>query len=370
MTDTSFEIFLVTPPGLEDVLRAEVAALGFGDPQVVKGGVVIQGGWPEVWRANLEVRGASRVVARVAAFRAMHLAQLDKRARKVAWGKVLRADVAVSVEATCSGSRIYHAKAAAQRLEQAVAETLGVPVSPEAPIRVMARLDDDWCTLSVDTSGELLHRRQHKEAVNKAPLRETLAALFLRACGYDGQEAVVDPMCGSGTFVIEAAEMAAGLPPGRSRTFAFEQMATFDPEAWSALRQRASEPLSGVRFFGSDRDPGAIRMSRANAERAQVADVIRFQERPVSDLWPPAGLAPGLVMVNPPYGTRLGDKRELKGLYQTLGRRLRSYFQGWRVGLITSEATLAQATGLPFLPPGPVISHGGVPVRLYRTDPL
>ena len=138
------------------------------------------------------------------------------------------------------------------------------------------RIDDDLCTISVDTSGELLHRRGHKQAVNAAPLRETLAALFLRACGYHGHEPVLDPMCGSGTFVIEAAEIAMGLAPGRSRRFAFERLATFDAAAWAALAAAAPPCATSLRFHGRDRDAGAIAMSRANAGRAGVAAVDRL----------------------------------------------------------------------------------------------
>ncbi len=119
---------------------------------------------------------------------------------------------------------------------------------------IKARIDDDLCTISVDTSGASLHKRGHKEAVAKAPMRENLAALFLRQCGFDGSETVVDPMCGSGTFVIEAAEIAAGLKPGRSRRFAFEQLATFDSTAWQRLRGNPEKREVAVRFFGSDRD--------------------------------------------------------------------------------------------------------------------
>jgi putative N6-adenine-specific DNA methylase len=219
-----------------DVLCAEARVKGFIDPTPIKGGVTVRGGWPEVWRANLELRGASRVLARVAAFRAFHLAQLDKRARRVAWSEFLRPDVPVRVEAACKGSRIYHAGAATQRIEKAIREELGAPISAEAEVVVKARIDDDLCTISIDTSGESLHKRDHKEAVHKAPLRETQAAHFLRQCGYDGTEAVIDPMCGSGTFVTEAAEIAAGLKPGRSRRFAFEQLAGFDEAAWSRMR--------------------------------------------------------------------------------------------------------------------------------------
>ena len=200
-------------------------------------------------------------------------------------------------------------------------------------------------------------------------MRETMAAMFLRQCGYDGNEPVLDPMCGSGTFVIEAAEMAAGLVPGRSRPFAFEQLATFDAAAWDMLRADAKPVAPSHVFFGSDRDAGAIRMSKANAERAGVAAFTRFSQQAVSDLARPEG-PPGLVIVNPPYGERIGDKRPLLALHDALGRTLKTRFSGWRVGLVTSDATLARSTGLPFGPPGPIVSHGGLKIRLYQTKPL
>ncbi len=369
-TGTDFEIFIVTAPGLESVLCAEVKAKGFRDATAIKGGVTVRGDWPEVRRANLELRGATRVLARVASFRAFHLAQLDKRARRVPWAEVLRPDVPVRVEASCKGSRIYHAGATAQRIERAITEELGAPISAEAAISIKARIDDDLCTISVDTSGESLHKRGHKEEIHKAPLRETLAALFLRHCGYDGTEPVVDPMCGSGTFVIEAAEIAAGLHPGRSRRFAFEQLAAFDDAAWQAMRSAGgANPAPALRFYGSDRDGGAIAMSRANAERAGVAALTDFQKHAVSDLMPPEG-PPGLVIVNPPYGARIGEKKPLFALYGALGQTLLSRFSGWRVGLVTNEASLAQATGLPFQPSGPSVSHGGLRVTLHSTAAL
>ncbi|WP_449240142.1 THUMP domain-containing class I SAM-dependent RNA methyltransferase [Dongia sedimenti] len=358
----------MTAPGLEAALCAEARERHFREPKVVKGGVTVQGGWPEVWRANLELRGASRVLARIAEFRAMHVAQLDKRSHKVAWGEVLRADVPFSVEAACKASRIYHEGAAAQRITKAIQDTVGAPVSKDAEVVVKARIDDDLCTISIDTSGESLHKRGHKQAVAKAPMRENLAALFLRQCGFDGSEPVVDPMCGSGTFVIEAAEIAAGLKPGRSRRFAFEQLATFDSPAWSRLRGNPEKREPSVRFFGSDRDAGAVAMSRANAERAGVAALTVFKQQAISDLTPPDG--PGLVIVNPPYGTRIGDRKQLNALYRALGQTLLARFSGWRVGVITNEVPLAEATGLPFAPPGEPVSHGGLRVRLFLTPPL
>ncbi len=368
-SETDFEIFLVTHPGLETVLCAEARDKGFRTPMVVRGGVTTRGGWPEVWRANLEIRGASRVLVRIGAFRALHLAQLDKRARGFAWGETLRPDVPVRVEASCSGSRIYHAGAAAQRIETAIHEELGAAISPDAEVCIKARIEDDLCTLSVDTSGGLLHKRNHKEAVAKAPLRESLASLFLRQCGFDGSEPVLDPMCGSGTFVLEAAEIAAGLRPGRSRHFAFEHLVGFDDAAWQALRTAGGSVTPAAMFYGSDRDAGAISMSRANAERAGIAEFTSFRQLAIGDLYPPKGPT-GLVMVNPPYGARIGDRKKLFPLYRALGRTLMTRFMGWRVGLVTSDDALAEATGLPLTAAGAPVSHGGLRVTLFTTGPL
>jgi putative N6-adenine-specific DNA methylase len=370
--DSDFEIFLVAIPGLEGPLCAEARAKGF-KAKSVPGGVTLKGGWPEVWRANLEIRGASRVIARIGAFRALHLAQLDKRARDFPWGGVLRRDVPFRVEASCKSSRIYHSGAAAQRIERAIAEELGATASPEAEVCVRARIEKDVCSIGVDTSGELLHKRGHKQAVAKAPMRETMASLFLRQCGFDGSEPVVDPMCGSGTFVIEAAEVAAGLQPGRSRRFAFEQLASFDAAAWQRMREAHAPAVASVtpavRFYGSDRDAGAIRMSRANAERAGVTGITEFQGRAIEDLAAPPG-PPGLVIVNPPYGDRIGEKGRVRSLYRALGQTLLTRFAGWRVGLITSDQSLAAATGLPFALTAEPVLHGGLRVTLYRTGPL
>ncbi|NHF72943.1 class I SAM-dependent RNA methyltransferase [Paracoccus sp. 12-3] len=362
-------IFLVATPGLEQPLADEARAAGFADPVVVPGGVETRGDWPEVWRANLVLRCATRVLVRVGEFRAMHLAQLDKRAHKFPWDQILRPDQSVRVEATCRKSRIYHAGAAAQRIERAITDVLGAPLTDDAAIVVKLRIEDDLAVISLDSSGESLHKRGHKEAVAKAPMRETMAAAFLRECGYRGTEPVYDPMCGSGTFVIEAAEIATGLLPGRSRHFAFEDFASFDLDIWARMKAESAAHAPRFRFSGSDRDAGAVRMSAANAARAGVDDWCDFTLGPIADAVPPEG-PPGLVMINPPYGARIGNKGPLYGLHANMGEVLRGRFKGWRVGIVTSEPSLARATGLPFREPGPIVAHGGLKVRLYQTDPL
>ncbi|MEJ6398579.1 THUMP domain-containing class I SAM-dependent RNA methyltransferase [Yoonia sp. 208BN28-4] len=367
--DEQFDIFCVTVPGMEGTLLAECLAAGFDTATQTAGGVTLTGGWTDVWRANLVLRGATRILARIGSFRAFHLAQLDKRARKFPWRDTLRPDLPVRVDVTTRASKIYIAKAAAQRIETALREDAGITVDPEAEITLKVRIDDNLCTFSIDTSGAPLHIRGHKEAVNKAPMRENLAALFLRQCGYDGTEPVLDPMCGSGTFVIEAAEIARGLHPGRTRSFAFENLANFDQARWDFMRSTGVRTQTQQQFYGSDRDAGATRMSLANAERAGVADLCQFQTHAISDLQRPEG-PPGLVIVNPPYGGRIGNKNLLYGLYAALGTTLKERFSGWRVGIITSENGLAKATGLPFKPTTGPVPHGGIRVTLFQTGVL
>lgn len=353
-------VFLVGIPGLEDALEAEARRIGFSGVVRVPGGVEIAGGLAEAARANMVLRCAVRVLWRVASFRAMHLAQLDKRSRKVAWRDWLRPGVPVRVEAVCRSSRIYHNKAARQRVAGAV-EAAGIPVANTAEVVVKVRIEDDLCVVSLDTSGEALHRRGHKQFVGKAPLRETMAAAFLWQMGFDGTQTVLDPMCGSGTIPLEAAEIAMGLLPGRDRTFAFEAMVGgMRPDGVAA-----SGAPEG-RYFGFDRDQGAIQGAMKNAGRAGVAEHCSFACQPLSALQPPDG-PPGIILTNPPYGARIGNRKTLFGLYGSLGRVLNERFRGWRVGIVTSDDGLAKATGLSLTPSGHV-DHSGTKVRLWQGE--
>jgi putative N6-adenine-specific DNA methylase len=214
--------------------------------------------------------------------------------------------------------------------------------------------------VSLDTTGEALHRRGTKQFVGKAPLRETMAAGFLWRLGFDGTQVVVDPMCGSGTIPLEAAGIAAGLVPGQGRRFAFEAMVGGVRPALPEVAEIAGPP----RFFGYDRDQGAVRGAEANADRAGLSGLCRFACQPVSALTPPEG-APGIVLTNPPYGARIGNRKALFGLYGSLGAVLAERFRGWRVGIVTSDGGLARATGLALEASAPV-DHSGTKVRLWQ----
>ncbi|RPE71386.1 putative N6-adenine-specific DNA methylase [Pacificibacter maritimus] len=374
----SFDIFLATVPGLEHVLLNEVIEAGFQNPVATGGGVTIQGSWHDVWRANLTLRGASKVLARIGEFRAFHLAQLDKRSRKFPWADILGQDVidndlAIKVEVnTNKKSKIYHAGAAVERIERAIHEEFGAKIAQgleNADIVFKVRIDDNNVQFSIDTSGEGLHKRGHKQAMGKAPMRETMAASFLRACGYSGNEPVLDPMCGSGTFLIEAAEISRNFMAGRARSFAFEALASYDADAVRGIREAWKIRASDQRFYGSDRNVNVIGFAKDNAARAGVCDLCHFAPTQVSNLERPDGPA-GLVIVNPPYGARIGKKKDLFALYGSFGDVMREKFKGWRVGMITSDTQLAEATRLPWKPTEAPIAHGGLKVKLFQTDTL
>ncbi|WP_043919175.1 THUMP domain-containing class I SAM-dependent RNA methyltransferase [Jannaschia aquimarina] len=353
-------VFLAAPAGLEPQLLDEAREIGLKGPKAVSGGVECDGGWEAVRRANLRSRIASRVLARIARFDARGFPALIAGFRAIDWSAWLPAGVGVTVDATSVRSRASHGGAVARHLGEALARS-GTEAGDD--FRILARLERDICTISLDTSGEPLHRRGYKQRVNRAPLRETLAAGFLRAAGYRAGEPLLDPMCGSGTFVIEAAEIARGLRPGRMRGFAFERLPSHDAGRWDALRAMDAVNLSILKCHGSDRDAGAVQIAKENAASAGMS--CSFECRSISDVVPPEGAA-GLVITNPPYGTRIGDRR-LEPLYGTFGRIMRERFGGWRIAMVTSEDGLARATGLDWDAPGPYVDHGGLKVRLWQT---
>jgi putative N6-adenine-specific DNA methylase len=232
---------------------------------------------------------------------------------------------------------------------------------------VIVRLEHDWCTLSVDSSGELLHRRGYRLAVAKAPLRETLAAGMLMLAEWDKTSAVIDPFCGSGTIAIEAAWLAQNRPPGAARQFAFT-----DWPLWVTRKNHIhpeSEPPSPQplpQIIGFDRDAGAIEAARANAERAAVTSHLTFAQQTLSHLQPPPG-PPGFIITNPPYGVRVSEREDVRNLYAAFGQILRERFTGWRVAFLCPEDALAHATGLPLNPnKATALVNGGLRVKLWR----
>ena len=365
MKPEKFEIFIACVPGLEHELLSEIKKNDFKKAKLMVGGASLLGDWRDVWRANFYLRGATKVLVRFASFRAIHLSQLDKRSRKLEWGKLLNFKKPFKVETVCHKSKIYHSKAASQRISKAISNKIDATEDPNSGIIIKTRISSDICTISLDSSGEGLHKRGYKIATGKAPIRETLAALFLQKMKFDGSQVVYDPMCGSGTIVIEAAEIALGLPAGRNRTFAFMELPSFQKDQYEELTQVNQKKIN-LKFYGSDRDNGAILSSIKNSKKAGVEKFCQFKTISVSAAIPPTQ-EPGIVLVNPPYGKRVGNRKNLFALYRSLGQTLSEKFVDWQIGIITSDPGLAIATGLKFLDISSPVDNGGIKVQLYET---
>jgi putative N6-adenine-specific DNA methylase len=374
--------FAVTAPGLEPFTAQELRLLDLAPAAEEPGGVLFKGDQASLYRANLHLRTASRVLSRLGNFfYATTFPQLRKRLTRLPWERFLAPRQPVSLRVTCHMSKLYHSDAVAREVSAALAERLGAPSpilkadeeSDQPPQLVIVRLVDDKCTVSVDSSGTLLHKRGYRQAVAKAPLRETLAAALLMASGWDLVSPLLDPFCGSGTIPIEAALMALGIPPGVHRSFAFMDWPAFDHTLWQTILAEPSVLSSTIPILqASDRDAGAIKSSKANAERAGVSDTIEFSCQAVSSIIPPPGpgevvpgLARGWVVTNPPYGLRLGEGRDLRNLYARLGDVLRQNFTGWSVSVLCSDTALLGQMHLK-LDTSLSLVNGGLRVRLGR----
>ena len=364
--------FAVTAPGIEPICAAELRALGI-DAKVEDGGVSWSGDLESVARANLWSRTASRILVRVAEFRATAFFELELHAKRIAWEQFASNGAKVAFRVTCRKSKLYHSDAVAERLAQSVkrrvpgVETSGDAESDESPAAndtqlFVVRVFRDVCTVSADSSGALLHFRGYRQQLAKAPLRETLAAAMLLSAEWRGETNLADPMCGSGTIPIEAALIARRMAPGRTRRFSFQRWPAAGSTMWPRLleKARASE-LSGspVRILGADRDAGATEAARANAERAGVAGDVELVQQPISAL---RFESPTAVVTNPPYGVRVGETTALKNLYAQIGNVLRRQRSPWTFGMLSADPNLERHTGLA-LEVRFRTKNGGIPVR-------
>ena len=365
MKSEEFEIFIACVPGLEHELLSEIKKNSFKQTKLMVGGASLFGDWRDVWRANFYLRGATKVLVRFASFRVTHLAQLDKLSHKLNWESLLQYKKSFRVETVCRKSKIYHSGAATQRISKTISDTIDAKEDPNSGIVIKIRISSDICTISLDSSGAGLHKRGYKIATGKAPIRETLAALFLQKMKFDGSQVVYDPMCGSGTIVIEAAEIALGLPAGRNRTFAFMELPSFQKDEYEKLTKIKHKKVN-LKIYGSDRDKGAIQNSIKNAKKANVETICQFETSSISGAVPPTQ-EPGIVLVNPPYGKRVGNRKNLFALYRSLGQTLSEKFVGWQVGIITSDPGLAKATELKFSNISSKVDNGGTKIQLYET---
>lgn len=387
---SALDLFAVTAPGLAELARRELVALGITSSDATPDGLGFTGDVTAVMRTNLWLRTASRVLVRMGSFRARAFAELERDAARLPWRRFVAQGERAAFRVTARKCRLYHTAAITERL----ARVAGVEVASaardeesDAQLFVVRGVRDEW-TISADSSGTHLHRRGYRLATAKAPLRETLAAAMVLASEWDMAAPLVDPFCGSGTIPIEAALLRDGIAPGLRREFSFMNWPDFDDRAWRELRAHAARGVRGggpgdggsrgeasrnpgdnettdARIAGYDRDTGAVDAALANAERAGIADMVQFASRAISAFEPPAPR--GWLVCNPPYGVRVGERSELRNLYARFGSIVRERCAGWLVGFLSADPMLERATRLD-LQPVLHTTNGGLRVRFMLTE--
>jgi 23S rRNA (guanine2445-N2)-methyltransferase / 23S rRNA (guanine2069-N7)-methyltransferase len=353
------QFFATCAPGLEAVLHAEIRDLGLKGVERQVGGVRFTGGMPDAWRANLHLRTAVRVLLRLARFEARDADALYAGAKAVDWSRFLGPSGTLVVDAHAKESALDHTLFVEQRVKDAVADAFRErhggarpSVDKEAPdLAIHAHLFRDRCTLLADTSGESLHKRGWRRFQGRAPLAETLAAAVVLLSGWDRRSPLLDPFCGSGTILVEAALIAGGIAPGLFRgRFAFEGWPGHDAAAWRALREAASRAGGAIPpklvLRGSDADPAAIDDARENLAAAGLAGRVALEVADARDFAPRRGWN-ALVATNPPYGERVGSDRDLVELYARFGDALREHAGGYRYAILSGGLrSLDTALGL------------------------
>lgn len=341
------EAFALVQPGLEPVLHEELRELGIA-AEIVEGGATFPATVGALHRIHWWGRVATRVWVRLGRFPAVTLDALAAGVRRLPWDRFVRPRQPLDVRVTAHGSRLRHRDRVGKKVQLAVEDALRKPSrrparGPRPPLaQVLVRIVDDVVEVSIDASGEALYRRGWRRDVGQAPLRENVAAAVLALAGWDPSEPLVDPMCGSGTFPIEAATIALGLPAGKGRRFAFEAWPEHDPEAWNRFRREPHRRATDTWTWGSDRNERVIRAARSNASRAGVSSKVELEVRDVASLPRPPGPT-GLVVCNPPWGERI---KGVRAAWRELGHALRDRFGGWRAALLVPRDQCLRDAGL------------------------
>jgi 23S rRNA (guanine2445-N2)-methyltransferase / 23S rRNA (guanine2069-N7)-methyltransferase len=359
----SFTLFATAPKGIEPLLAEELQQLGAAAVHVSRGGVRFEGTLLTAYRACLWSRTANRILLPLDSFPAPDPEALYQGVYAIPWEQHLSPDGTLAVDFNATHSQIMHTHFGAQKIKDAIVDRLREhygrrpSVKQEHPdLRLNGYLHQDQATVYLDLSGDSLHRRSYREETVIAPLKENLAAALLFKANWPAIAAaggsLLDPLCGSGTLPIEAALMAADSAPGLFRQYwGFLGWRQHDPALWTALlseaRQRREQGLRRVPpITGYDRDPRAIRIALANAGRAGVQNLVQLECRELNQAEPPQSAPVGLVIVNPPYGERLGDAQELETLYAQLGDWLKAHCQGWQAAVFTGNPELGKRMGL------------------------
>jgi putative N6-adenine-specific DNA methylase len=365
--------FATCPRGLEQVLAAELAALGGGDIQSVEGGASFGGELALCYAANLESRVASRVLWQVgqARYRSEH--DIFDAARALPWARLFDVARTIRVNVSAIRSPLRSLDFVTLRVKDAVCDAFRAKqgrrpdVDTQAPdVRIHDFLTRDEATFYLDTSGEALFKRGWRSQAGEAPLRENLAAGILRLAGWREPIPLFDPMCGSGTFLVEAAAMALDIAPGLNRSFGFERLATYDRSLWRGMTEKAlARRRRTGRFpiYGSDKSGTTLGMARENLAAAGLAGAVELKQMDVLDGGPPA--AGGILVMNPPYGERIGDDAELAAFYPKLGDVLKQRYTGWTAYILSADMRLPKLIGLKASKRTPLY-NGALECRLFE----
>ena len=364
--------FATSPRGLEELLARELAALGAQDAHAVPGGVAFSGGWRDCYAANLRSRLASRILWRIGAFEYRNEADLYQAARAIDWKRHFDVERTIRVAVSAQKSPLKSLDFATLRVKDAVCDRFRddsgrrPSVERAAPdVRIHVFLEGAKGLLYLDTSGEPLFKRGWRAGSTEAPLRENLAAGLVMLSGWKPEEPLLDPMCGGGTILAEAAAMARGRAPGANRRFGFEKLNAFDVSAWEKTKKESQpvNPAKNLHLFGSDNDPRVLGEAKRNLAAAGVERWVRLERADVLERAAPA--SSGVMIANPPYGERIGSAEELARFYPKLGDALKQRFAGWRCHFFTADLRMAK---LIRLEPArrTVLWNGALECRLYE----
>jgi putative N6-adenine-specific DNA methylase len=366
--------------GIEPVLADELIALGACDVRAGRGGVHFAGDRALLYQANLWLRTAVRVLVPILEAKVTSPDELYQAVRGVDWSRYLTPDHTLAVDCNVRDSHLTHSRYAALRTKDAICDQFvercgrRPSVDVEAPmVGLNLHVYRDEAVLSLDSSGESLHKRGYRPILTRAPLNEALAAAIVLLTGWKGDVPLVDPLCGSGTLPIEAAWLALRRPPGLTRKrFGFQGWMDYDVALWADLRDEARRGVGkrlpgGATILGTDIRADAVAFATKNARAAGIGHLLTFSVRDVRDFQPPPG-PPGVIVCNPPYGERLGEERELRPLYRAIGEVLRERCRGWTAFLFSGNARLAREVGLPAVTETPLF-NGKIPCRLLKFQP-
>jgi putative N6-adenine-specific DNA methylase len=352
MSKANFEIVAKTLYGLEEILADELIALGADDVQIGRRMVSFTGDKELLYKANFHCRTALRILKPVYHFKAKDADTVYEKVKEVAWENYISPDKTFAVDSVIYSEDFNHSKFVAYRTKDAIADYFMEKQEKRPSVRVNnpdlyinIHISHNDCTLSIDSSGESLHKRGYRIEQTEAPLNEVLAAGMIMKTGWKGESNFTDPMCGSGTLLIEAAMIALNIAPGIHRKeFAFEKWADFDRELFDRIyNDESREREFAFKCFGSDISPAAIQTAAKNVRNAGLMKYIELKEVPFQQF--DKAPQPGIMVTNPPYGERISS-RDLTGLYSMIGERLKHVFAGYQAWILSYKDECFDNIGL------------------------